>query len=206
MAVAIYACCILKEGVLLPSVFLFLQDQNFANLSPALQKEIYGEYYRMFYPMIFYMVKNHSTTEDIIQESFLKVIYHMPQIDGSDKTKAWIRTVVKNTTLNYLRKLKKERDNIDLESVFYDESEFATGSETVSGEIELKELIGAVERCLKDLKPAYRALIELRWKRELSYKEIADELNTTEHKVKYTLNRARDAIKKRIIKDGRESK
>ncbi|WP_186438476.1 RNA polymerase sigma factor [Cohnella terricola] len=186
----------------MPDELLYLQHQNFANLSPDLQKEIYRTFYNMYYPTIYYMVNNHSTTEDIIQESFLKVIYRMPGTGSLDKTKAWIKTVVKNTTLNFLRKNKKDLNNVDLEHVFNSEHECVTDSEGVAEKIEFKELIQAVEHCLHDLKPEYRILIELRWRRELSYKEIADELNITEHKVKYTLNRAREAIKRRLAKEG----
>jgi len=181
---------------------LYLQFQNFENLSPDLQKEIYKSFYNFYYPTIYYMVNNHSTVEDIIQEAFLKVIYRMPEIESSDKTKAWIKTVVKNTTINFLRKGKKERDHIDVETVFQHEHPRSSDSEGLAAKMEMKEFISTVEHCLSDLKAEYRALIELRWRRELSYKEIADELNITEHKVKYTLNRAREAIKKRLAKEG----
>lgn len=59
-------------------------------------------------------------------------------------------------------------------------------------------MIAAIEQCLEDLKPEYRAFIELRWKRNLSYSEIVEELNRREHKVKHTLSRVKNAMKNRI--------
>lgn len=61
----------------------------------------------------------------------------------------------------------------------------------------MTETIGV---CLNEMKPEYKALIELRWKKDLSYREMAAELDTTEDKVKYKLYRAREALKKRLFK------
>ncbi|MBB6637708.1 RNA polymerase sigma factor [Cohnella thailandensis] len=170
-------------------------------MNPSTQKEIFKEYYELVYGLIFYLVKDHATTEDLIQETFLHILRKMPDIDSEGKLKGWIRTVVKNRVYTYLRRNKKLRNEIADDSVsIMDELVFVSGAESIEAEVETKMMSEAIGRCLQDLKPEYRALIELRWKQELSYKEMADVLDTSEQTIKHKLHRAREAMKKRFVK------
>lgn len=185
------------------SKLLLIITLDFEALNHIIQKEIYQEFYRLIYPQVIYMVKDHAATEDIIQESFLKVIQNVPAaLDTESKLKAWLRVVVKNTTYNFLRKNKKIRNEVGSDSVYiYDNIEYSTGSKSTEDEIELKVMSESIKSYLNDLKPEFKALLELRWKQQLSYKEIAEELEIPAKTVKYKLHRAREAIKKRFQKD-----
>jgi RNA polymerase sigma-70 factor (ECF subfamily) len=186
----------------MPSKISLLLTCNYGALTAEAQKEVYMEFYKLVYGAILFMIKEHAGTEDVIQEAFLKVIKHVPDFDEEDRLKAWIRVVVKNCTFNYLRKHKKVRNEVDVESVFiHDSISYATVAGTIEQEVELKAMTEAVDKCLQELKPEYRVLIELRWKQSMSYKEIADFLATNEQTVKYKLHRARELIKKRFSKD-----
>jgi RNA polymerase sigma-70 factor (ECF subfamily) len=191
----------------MPSKLSLLCAGSFEGLNASVQKEIYREFYEMFYGVIFYMVKDHAATEDIIQESFLKVVHHTPDIADDAKLRSWIRTVVKNTVYSYMRKTKKHRNETDIDRIHIDNenSVFASRTESVEKVIELKMMSETVGTILRELKPEYQALIELRWKRELSYKEMADALDTTEESIKHKLHRAREAMRKRFLKIWRES-
>ena len=59
----------------------------------------------------------------------------------------------------------------------------------------------SIEFYLEQLKPEYRVLIELRWKEGLSYREMAELLDTSEEIVKQRLFRARGSIKKQLHKE-----
>ncbi|MBP1994320.1 RNA polymerase sigma-70 factor (ECF subfamily) [Paenibacillus eucommiae] len=143
------------------------------------------------------MVKDHAATEDIIQDSFIKVLKKTPECEDLTKLKAWIRVVAKNTTYNYLRKNKKNHNHLDIESVFINEN-FIISSESVESIVEAKIMADDITRYLDHVKKEYRILIELRWKKGLSYKEIAEELDITEEIVKQKLYRAREAVKKKM--------
>ncbi|MEO3945315.1 sigma-70 family RNA polymerase sigma factor [Gorillibacterium sp. CAU 1737] len=184
-----------------------LAHAKFESLSPACQKEIYQDYYRTFYRMVVYVVNDHATAEDVLQDAFLKVVRHLPPLEEEGRMWAWIRVVVKNMTYNYLRKSKKRRNEVDPESVYISDSiQYATEPGSTEKQVELMELTEAIEGCLLELKPEYRVLIELRWKKELSYREIAAELDITEEVVKYKLYRAREAMKKRLNRDWKEER
>ena len=152
------------------------------------------------------MVNDHAATEDIIQEAFLKVVQKIPAVENEAQLKGWIKVVVRNTTYNYIRKNKKNRNLIDADCVFIDDDpSFAIAAETIEAEVEMKVMSEAIGKYLQDLKPEYRVLIEMRWKQELSYKEIAGELDLSEETVKYKLHRARESIKKRFVKEWGET-
>lgn len=183
------------------SRLMLLLAGDFEGMNPSTQKEIFKEYYELVYGLIFYLVKDHATTEDLIQETFLHILRKMPDIDSEGKLKGWIRTVVKNRVYTYLKRNKKLRNEIADDSVLImDELVFVSGAESIEAEVETKMMSEAIGRCLQDLKPEYRALIELRWKQELSYKEMADVLDTSEQTIKHKLHRAREAMKKRFVK------
>lgn len=179
-----------------------LLQTRFETLTPDLQREIYMEYYQSVYATVVYMTEDHAAAEDIIQDSFLKVIKHVPRIENEGSLNGWIRAVVRNTAYSYFRKMKKYRNDIDSESVYINNTvNYATDSDTISNEVELNLMVEQITRYLQELKPDYQAIVELRWKQGLSYKEIAEQLDTTDRVIKHKLHRARESIKKRFIRD-----
>lgn len=174
----------------------------FDSLRSDVQKEIYFEFYHDVYGMIFYMTSDHAAAEDIIQESFLKVIMHVPNIDNDKSFRGWLRVVVKNTAYSYLRKIKKYRNDLDSESVYMNRIPgWVTDVDYISKEVELKMMAEEISKYLQELKPDYQQVVELRWKHGLSYKEIAQHMNTTDQIIKHKLYRAREAVKKRFLKE-----
>lgn len=185
-------------------MLVLLASPHFANLNMETQQIVYREFYKLAYRVVIQMVRDHAAAEDIIQESFLKAISNRPTIESEAQFKNWIRTVVRNSTCNYLRKNKKRLSEVDCESVFLDNTmDYATETDFIEREVNIKELEEAIRRYLKELKPEFRCLIEMRWKYDMSYKEIANALGTDERTVKYRLHRARSAIKNRFLKEWR---
>lgn len=148
------------------------------------------------------MIKDHSATEDIIQESFMATLSKCPAVENEDHMKAWIKVVAKNFTINHIRKRKKSRNDISLEFA-WDSGPMMTQATSVSveQEVEAKSLEEQISRHLEGMKPEQRALIELKWKKGLSYKEIAVEIQDTEVAVKHKLHRARSYLKRKLFKE-----
>lgn len=185
----------------MPSPMALLSAGRFEANPASVQREIYREFYELVYGIIYYKILDHASTEDIIQESFLKVILHPPFIEDDAKLKNWIRAVVKNTVYSFLRKNKKRLSETDVETVVIpSDRDPVRHSASVEQEIEFKLMSETVELALSELKPEYQALIELRWKHELSYREMADILDTNEAAIKHKLHRAREAMKKRFAR------
>ncbi|XID92791.1 RNA polymerase sigma factor [Paenibacillaceae bacterium WGS1546] len=180
---------------------LLLLGPGFHALNQSLQEEIYREFYRLLYHPVYYMINDHSTAEDIIQESFITVLDKCPEVQSEDHMKAWIKVVARNQTINHLRKRKKTRNDISLE-YGWDATPYArTAASPVEQEVVARSLEEQISRHLTGMKPEQRTLIELKWKKGLSYKEIASEIQETEGAVKHKLHRARNYLKRKLTKE-----
>lgn len=184
----------------MPETLYYLLAANYHDLDEIIQEQVYHNFYDLVYGMIVYIVKDHSAAEDIIQESFLKVIRKKPTFESEQKMKAWLKIVTRNTAINYLRKNKKFRNHLDSDSVFINIEPY-NPEPSVEQTVETKMLEEAIVSYLEKLKPEYRVLVEYRWKQGLTYKEIAEHLNTDEDVVRQRLYRARESIKKMLYKE-----
>ncbi|CAM4267718.1 sigma-70 family RNA polymerase sigma factor [Paenibacillus sp. FSL H7-0942] len=178
-----------------------LLASDFHNLGSALQEEVYYEYYNMVHGLIVYIIKERAAAEDIIQEAFIKIIKNKPIFEDEVKLKAWLKVVTRNTAINYLRKNKNNRNQLDTDSVFIDMETMNQTAASVESMVETQMMEESIEYYLRQLKPEYRVLVELRWKKGLSYREMAELLDTSEDIVKQRLFRARGSIKKKLHKE-----
>jgi DNA-directed RNA polymerase specialized sigma24 family protein len=78
--------------------------------------------------MVFFILRDHAACEDVIQDAFIRVIEKSPKTLDETKVTAWIKTVTRNATYNYLRKNKKMRD--ELAAVRVSVYETAAGCDT----------------------------------------------------------------------------
>ncbi len=148
-----------------------------------------------------YMINDHPSAEDIIQEAFMKTLAKSPPAESEEHIKAWIKVVAKNLTINYIRKQKKWKNDISLELTWDGGPYMHAAAASVEQEVEAKSLEEQISRHLMGMKPEQRTLIELKWKKGLSYKEIALEVQDTEIAVKTKLHRARSYLKRKLFKE-----
>ncbi|WFR60752.1 sigma-70 family RNA polymerase sigma factor [Paenibacillus amylolyticus] len=142
-----------------------LLASDFHNLGSALQEEVYYEYYNMVHGLIVYIIKERAAAEDIIQEAFIKIIKNKPIFEDEVKLKAWLKVVTRNTAINYLRKNKNNRNQLDTDSVFIDIETMNQTAASVESMVETQMMEESIEYYLGQLKPEYRVLVELRWKK-----------------------------------------
>lgn len=142
-----------------------LLASDFHNLGSALQEEVYYEYYNMVHGLIVYIIKERAAAEDIIQEAFIKIIKNKPIFEDEVKLKAWLKVVTRNTAINYLRKNKNNRNQVDTDSVFIDMETMNQTAASVESMVETQMMEESIEYYLRQLKPEYRVLVELRWKK-----------------------------------------
>lgn len=183
----------------MPNHLTLLFTSDFDSLPTHLQKEVYYEFYKLVYPLVYFIVKDHQATEDIIQESFLRAIHKSLQLQDLDKLETWLKTLARSVTFNYLRKFKRARKELDGEDVFItNEAASAAHSAPIENEVEARMMREAICEYVSVLKPEYRQLIEMRWNDQMSYKEMAAVMNTSEGVVRQKLFRAREAVKSRL--------
>ncbi|WNR45702.1 RNA polymerase sigma factor [Paenibacillus roseipurpureus] len=180
---------------------IFTSDFN--TLDKSLQEQIYREFYLLVYPMIQFILRDHSAVEDIIQESFLRAVQKASLLTEIDKCEGWLKRLARNVTLNHLRKHRRNRDELETETVF-SVKEAAPASDyavSLDMEVEMKVMREAIIAYINQLSPSYRQIIAMKWIHNLSYKEMANELSVTEGVVRQRLFRARDVIKQKLLEE-----
>lgn len=180
------------------SKLFLLVNTDFFSLSRSIQEEVYRDFFSFVYGIAIYMTRDHASAEDIVQEAFIKTIYHSPPFENEQQLKAWMKVVTKNLTLNVLRKNKKIRNQDDIEDII--DNVMNKHAEPIEKEVEVKMIAENIADGLSEINPDYQKLIELKWKKDKSNKEIAQQLNLTEGAIKQKLHRARKALKKLILK------
>lgn len=166
-------------------------------------QDLYDRYHRDLYQFIFYMVKNHETSEDIVQEVYIRVMKSYGRFEGKSSEKTWLFSIARNAAIDHFRKGKgwKQRllDNFDWER----QSIMDTGPMPDEIAVQNSE-IQAVYRCLSACTLDQQSVIILRYIQGMPISETAAILNWSESKVKTTQHRALKAIKKMMASEIRE--
>jgi len=81
--------------------------------------EVYYKYHKLIFYIIYTMVNSRTTTEDLLQESFIKMFEKVHQLNNPSTFHYWFIQLAKNITKNYLRKESKHlnQSNIELETI-----------------------------------------------------------------------------------------
>lgn len=159
--------------------------------------ELMDRYKDAIYYMLLRMVNNPIDAEDLTIEAFGKAFKNLHQYTPNFAFSTWLFKIATNNCIDFIRKRKANLISIDQP----DEETDKTPSQNLEAEVPDPEesLINSQkERLLKELinklKPRYRRLIELRYFEELSYEEIAEELELPLGTVKAQLFRARELL------------
>jgi len=146
--------------------------------------------------------KNENDAEDITIQTFSKAFDKINSYDNSYEFKTWLITISKNLHVDLIRKRKRnvlentEGGNNEAVKKVLDEG--PTAEDRLITEQNLATLL----QHIKELKPHYQEVINLRYFNEHSYAEIAKELGEPVNNVKVKLLRAKKLLAE-IIKNKR---
>jgi RNA polymerase sigma-70 factor (ECF subfamily) len=143
---------------------------------------------------------NIEDTEDLIQEIFVKAFLHLASYDKRYAFGQWIYTIARNTFIDYVR---KRRDNLSIDN---------TRGEYIPPPVSLllnpeehiisHEQRAQIEGYMSQMSPKYRQLLELRFFKDLSYEEIAQQTGLPLGTVKTQIHRARTRLMSYITSNG----
>ena len=155
--------------------------------------------------MVLRIVNNASDAEDLTIEAFGKAFNNIDQYVPRYAFSSWLFRIAKNNCIDFIR--CKKSSIVDYDSNVYVHMEGSTLTSTVPAKIEDPEekliamqSVHRVREIIAKLRPRYRRLVELRYFKEYSYDEIAEELGLPMGTVKAQLYRAREMLQK-ILKD-----
>ena len=150
--------------------------------------------------MLLKMVNNKSDAEDLTLEAFGKAFRNIQQYTPNYAFSTWLFKIATNNCIDYIRKRKANVISIDQNMDDQEGAYIPPTAMLSSGNLDPEENlikeqnVKLVQDVVAKLKPRYRNLIELRYFKEYSYEEIANELNLPLGTVKAQLFRARELL------------
>jgi RNA polymerase sigma factor (sigma-70 family) len=158
--------------------------------------ELMGRYRDAIYYMLLKMVNNSSDAEDLTIEAFGKAFKNIQQYTPNYAFSTWLFKIATNNCIDFIRKRKATTISLDQNDDDPDKMTPDIQASILDPEEEMikEQKQKMMREIVSKLKPRYRKLIELRYFKEYSYEEIAEELELPIGTVKAQLFRARELL------------
>lgn len=180
----------LEDFELIDRAVLESDQQAFATLMKRYKKAVYF--------MVLKMIRDADDAEDLTMEAFAKAFRNLHKFKKDFTFSTWLFRIATNNTIDFIR--KKKLKTMSLNTTLSDD-----GGNPVNIDVEdddknpqdefIKSQRIEMVRIFVDKLPAkYRKLVQLRYFDELSYEEIAQELDKPLGTVKAQLHRSRELL------------
>ena len=158
-------------------------------------------YENKVYHLALRMCASPEDANDVAQEAFLAAWKGLPSFRGESGFSTWLYRLTSNAAIEHLRRNKKQKGDLSLddEELSLDAVDPGPRPQDAAEKSELKEAVAAGLRQLSD---DHRQVLVLREIQELSYEEIAGMLGLDLGTVKSRISRARNALRKILLKSG----
>ena len=164
--------------------------------------ELIREYEKQVINIAYGMLSDHDDAIDAAQEVFVRIYKSIGTFKGQSSLKTWIYRITANICSDMLRKRQRTAQTVSIYPSDEDEksvlSELADDDPTPEEALELTERQRAVREAIASLSPDFRAVITLCDIDGCSYEEAAAALSIPYGTVKSRLNRARNALRKKL--------
>lgn len=154
------------------------------------QKHLYEKHVRKMMGVCLRYCDSHEEAEDVVQNGFISVFENIESYKGTGSLEGWIRKIMVNTALTNIRKNKKLKQNIELDSV-----EFMLPSTIHTNDsFAAKDLL----KIIQTLPVGFKTVFNLYAIEGYSHKEIGEMLNISEGTSKSQYSRAKAHLQKII--------
>lgn len=149
---------------------------------PKAQRRIYEKYSSKMFGVCFRYVHDDFEAEEIMIEGFIKVFDKISTFKLEGSFEGWVRRIMVNEALMYLRSNKKAKLETSYDTILYEPE-----PEQFNNALEVEDLLKLIET----LPVGYRTVFNLYAIEGYSHAEIAQMLGITESTSKSQLSRAR---------------
>ena len=170
-------------------------------------ENLMNNYKDSVYFMLLKMTNNTDDADDLTIEAFGKAFKKLHQYTPDYAFSTWLFKIASNNAIDFIRKKKKFTYSLDKTFENDDGTELAHNVAANVPDPEENLIIKQKKKLMREiverLRPRYKTLVEMRYFQELSYEEIAAELNLPLGTVKAQLFRAREFLYN-ILKNSQE--
>lgn len=152
---------------------------------------LFEQYYEDVLRYLRGLSRDEYLAEELTQETFYYAIKSVQSFRGDCELRIWLCSIAKNLFFTHQKKqrrflLKEEIEDYEIEEKMIVEL------------IANKEIAQQIHKILHELKEPYKEVFSLRIFGELSFREIAELFDKSEHWACVTYHRAKEMIKKKL--------
>lgn len=141
-------------------------------------------------------VNNIGTAEELMEDTFVRLVVKRPRYSGKSTFKTWLYTVGRNIALDYLRKSSKDpASSID---EMYDVAD----DENIEADYIKTEQNLMLHHALQNLNPEYRQVLYLVFFENFDNAEAAEVMKKSRRQIENLIYRAKKALKTELEKEG----
>jgi RNA polymerase sigma-70 factor, ECF subfamily len=143
-------------------------------------------YWERLYRWLFHLSHDRHAAEDLTQETFLKAFASLRSFKAGTNLQAWLFRIAHNSFLNQRRAGRRARQTFP--------ADMAAAGEGPAEEAMSRETLQLLARAVGRLPTDFRAAFLLRVEEKLSFREMADVLETTEETARWRVFKARQKL------------
>jgi RNA polymerase sigma-70 factor, ECF subfamily len=172
------------------------------------QKLLYEKYAPLMNGICLRYLGDMDLVKDIVQEGFIKVFQKINQYTGKGSFEGWIKRILINTTISFIRKHSKKKQPLDIddieEPVFSEENDFTGNPQIVTKRYNFQVILSAdfseieLLSVLKRIPENYGIVFNLFCIEHFKHEEIADILDIGASTSRTRLMKARIMIQKEL--------
>ncbi|MBK9716902.1 MAG: sigma-70 family RNA polymerase sigma factor [Saprospiraceae bacterium] len=155
------------------------------------QFRLFEQYKRTMFGICLRFMDNRLDAEDLLQEGFVNVFKDICKFSGKGSLEGWIRTIFTRTAIDQLKYKQKILKTIELQ-----DTELLVVDHELTDPNDPEQVI----LMLQKLPTGFRTILNLYVLEDMSHHQIAKELGIAESTSRSQLTRAKDFLKKMMLK------
>ena len=160
-------------------------------------RQLYERWVSRLYGFVFRYVKSEPVTDDIVQETFLRIWTNRKKLDPNCSFKSYLFTISYHLLL---KELRRRLNHPFMEEFVECQHEWAASGDYVEEYMDLERFREALVKAKQKLTPRQREIFELNKEQELSVAEIAEHLSISEQVVRNQLSASLKVIRAELQK------
>ena len=142
-----------------------------------------AQHQRTLFAIVWRYVKNDQDAQDVVQAAFIRAWQGLPTFRGDASLKTWLYRIAINLALNHNRDARG-RPNTEIPA------DAASADLPVTAQIAEAEVHKRLCAAVEELPKKQRLVVELRVQQELSFREVAEVVESTEDSAKANFHHA----------------
>ncbi len=167
-------------------------------LEPGAQRRLYEHFAPVMLGVCFRYTKSRSDAEDVLQDGFVKVFKYLYQYKSEGELGGWIRKIMVNTALNFLKTNKKYQNDL----MYNEMTLHPVSTDDPQIQLQAKEL----SELIRQLPTGYQTIFNLHAVEGYSHVEIGSMLGISDGTSRSQYSRARSLIIEWIKKNSSQEK